>query len=45
LVGKPEKKRSLGILTRKTDNNIKTDPKEGWFEDVDCVYLGQGWIQ
>jgi len=41
LVGKPEGKRSLGRTTRRWEDNIKIDLREGRWEGVECIHLSQ----
>ena len=41
LVGKPEEKRPLGRISRRWENNIKTDLQEIGFGDMDWIELAQ----
>jgi hypothetical protein len=41
LVGRPEGRRPLGKPRRRSEDNIKMDLREIWFEDVDWINLAQ----
>jgi hypothetical protein len=43
LVVKPERKRPLGRLKRRWEDNIKMDLKETGRENVDWIHLAQWW--
>jgi hypothetical protein len=41
LVGKSERKRSLGRSRGRWENNIRTDLREGGWKNVDWIHLAQ----
>jgi hypothetical protein len=43
LVEKPERKRTLGKLRRRWDDNIKMDLQEVRYGDVECIDMAQDW--
>jgi hypothetical protein len=41
LVGEPEGKNPLGRPKRRWEDNIRTDLREMWWEDMECIHLAQ----